>query len=221
MNKLMICVKSCNAHMEAGYHAVLRETWAKDFPANTVKFFVGRGVGKNLPDEVRLDCDDDYNSLPFKTQAICGWAASKVLDHLFICDTDTFVNAKALLACGYENFDYSGKIDKAFGETFPYVTVSREGVTQFHAKAYGWASGGYGYFLSRKAYLKVAYSNPIGWAEDFLVGQQLNPLYNTGEIKMLNIPGGSVSDHFPAHLYKSGYDLKFNWMPEKYAESKR
>jgi hypothetical protein len=36
----------------------------------------------------------------------------------------------------------------------------------------------------------------------------------TGEITMLNIPGGSVSEHFPSHLYKGGYDLSFNWMEQ-------
>jgi hypothetical protein len=220
MTKILVAVKSCNAHLELGYHNVIRETWHKDFPAGTVKFFVGGGVGKNESDEVRLDCDDTYNGLPFKTKAICMWAMGKAIDYLFLCDTDSFLIPSKLLTCGFEGYDYAGKIDRPFGQTFPYITVSREGATQLHPKTYAWASGGFGYFLSRKAFSTVAYSNPTGWAEDFFVGNLLGPMYNTGEITMLNIPGGTISEHFPAHLYNSGYDLKFGWMQEQYESTR-
>lgn len=220
MNRLLIAVKSCNEHMQMGYHSVIREAWYKDFPAGTVKFFVGAGTGKAEPDEIRLDCPDNYDGLPKKTQAICGWATSKMIDHVFLCDTDTFVRAVQLQACGYEMFDYAGKIDRPFGQTFPYIMVSREGQIEKHAAAYPWASGGFGYFLSKKALTLVAYTEPKGWAEDFFVGQLLNPYYNTDEVKMLHIPGGTVSEHFPAHEYGSGYNLKFGWMQKMYVEQK-
>jgi hypothetical protein len=220
MNSLIVAVKSCNQHLEAGYHSVIRETWGRDFPGGTVKFFVGGGIGKTEPDEIRLDCPDDYNSLPKKTRAICAWAASKVASHIFVCDTDTFVMPSKLLACGYQDYDYAGKIDREFGKTFPYIAVSREGESQMQAKTWPWASGGYGYFLSKKAINTIAYTEPTGWAEDMWVASVLGPYYNTGEITMLQIPGGTVSEHFPAHQFKSGYDLKFGWMREKYESTK-
>jgi hypothetical protein len=218
MTNLIIAVKSCVEHMELGYHAAIRETWYRDFPGGTVKFFVGGGTGRTEPDEVRLDCPDDYNSLPKKTKAICMWAASKAASHIFLADTDTFIIASKLLACGYENYDYAGKIDKPFGQAFPYISVSREGTSQMHHHTYPWASGGFGYFLSKKAANIIAYTEPRGWAEDFNTGQQLGPLYNTGEITMLHTPGEVYSWHFPAHLYNSGYDLKFGWQHKMYEE---
>ncbi len=217
--KLLVAVKSCVQHLDLGYHSVVRETWQKGFQSLAdVRFFTGASCQKREPDEIGLDCPDDYNNLPKKTQSICLWAASKTYSHIFLCDTDTFVIPNKLLACGFENFDYTGKIDRTLGETFPYMTVSRDGVIEKHAKVYPWASGGYGYFLSKKAANIIAYTTPIGWAEDFLVGQTLGPLYNSGEITMLNTPGNEYSWHFPAHEYKSGYGLDFGWMPKMYAE---
>jgi hypothetical protein len=125
-----------------------------------------------------------------------------------------------LLACGYQDYDYAGKIDREFGKTFPYIAVSREGESQMQPRCWPWASGGFGYFLSKKAVNIVAYTEPQGWAEDMFIGGLLGPLYNIGEITMLQIPGGTVSEHFPAHQFKSGYDLKFGWMREKYESTK-
>jgi hypothetical protein len=225
MTKLLIAVKSCIQHLDMGYHDVIRQTWGKDAKALgiDVRFFVGQGLQgsrslKYQPDEIALSCSDDYNSLPFKTKEICLWANSKVLDHIFLCDTDTFLIPKLMLQTGYEKYDYAGKINRPFGEPFPYIMVGRDGRTQLHAKALPWASGGYGYFLSKKAANVIGYNTPIGWAEDFITGQLLGNLYNTGDITMLNTPGDVYSFHFPAHIYKSGYDLRFNWMQQKYAE---
>ncbi len=220
--KLTIAVKSCIQHLEDGYHDVIRQTWGKDAKSLgiDVRFFTGDSYRRHEADEVFLDCPDDYNSLPWKTKAICQWAFGKATDHIFLCDTDTFLIPKKLLACGYQSYDYVGKIDKPLGETFSYRTVSRDGVIEAHQNIYPWASGGYGYFLSRTAFAHVAETNPKGWAEDFNVGQQLGPMYVMGEISMLHTPGEDYSWHFPAQKYNSGYDLKFNWMQEMY-ESNR
>lgn len=220
--KLLIAIKSCVQHLDAGYHNVIRETWAPDAKALgiDVRFFTGPSFQKREPDETVLDCPDDYDNLPKKTQAICKWATGKTYSHVFICDTDTYIIPSKLLACGFENYDYTGKIDRPFGEMFPYITVSRDGVIEKHVKVYPWASGGYGYFLSRKALGVIAYTTPIGWAEDFLTGQSLGALYNSGEITMLNTPANQYSWHFPAHEYKSGYSLDFHWMGDMHGSRK-
>jgi galactosyltransferase len=220
--KLLIAVKSCVQHLDLGYHDVIRETWGKDakLAGMDVRFFTGPSFQHREPDEVVLDCPDDYNNLPKKTQAICKWAIGKTYGHIFLCDTDTFLIPVRMLTHGIGNYDYAGKIDRTFGETFSYRTVSRDGVMENHPDTYPWASGGFGYFLSRKAFHVIADTTPIGWAEDFLVGQALGPLYRTGEISMLNTPANQYSWHFPAHEYKSGYDLSFKWM-EKMYESNR
>jgi hypothetical protein len=219
MTKLLIAVKSCAGHLTLGYHAVIRETWGKDArdAGIDVRFFTGPFFGVHEPDETVLDCPDDYNNLPKKTQAICEWACGKTYSHIFLCDTDTYIIPSKLLACGFENYDYAGKIDRPFGETFSYTTVSRDVVIENHPRVFPWASGGYGYFLSRKALGVIAYMTPIGWAEDFIVGNVLGKLYVSGDITMLNTPGNVYSFHFPAHEYKSGYGLDFKWMEMMYA----
>jgi hypothetical protein len=209
--KLQVCVKSCADHLDRGFHWKIRETWGQSLD---VKFFIGDTMRKHEPDEVILACPDDYHSLPLKTREICKWATGKMIDYLFICDTDTYVIPSKLLTCGFEKYDYAGKIDRELGVPFAYQAIDRDGQSTFYPRCFAWASGGYGYFLSRKAFTIIADKTPAGWPEDLIVGQFLGPLYATGEITMLNIPGGSVSEHFPSHLYKSGYDLSFNWMEQ-------
>jgi hypothetical protein len=214
--KLLVAVKSCASHLDLGYHYKIRETWGTGL---NVKFFIGDNLRKHEADEVILDAPDDYHSLPKKTQAICQWATGKMIDYLFICDTDTFVVPSMLLTCGFGQFDYVGKIDKPFGEPFPYQSVDRDGQPHFYPRCYPWASGGYGYFLSRKAFTIIADKTPAGfWAEDMWVGNVLGPLYATGEITMFHTPPNEYSWHFPAHEYNSGYDLKFGWMEKMYQE---
>ena len=222
MSKLLIAVKSCVQHLDLGYHNVLRETWAKDanLAGIDVRFFVGPNIHKQEPDEVMLDCPDDYENLPKKTQAICKWAIGKTYSHIFLCDTDTFLIPSKLLACGFEKYDYTGKIDRPSGESFPYKTISREGVIEDHPRCLPWASGGYGYFLSRKGFSAIASTFPLGWAEDLWVGNILQNMYIADEATILNTPGGVYSWHFPAHVYKSGYDLSFGWMEKMYQEQK-
>src|SRR5579859_8051598 len=115
---LLIAVKSHFGAMEAGAHDAIRNTWGQALRGRAqVRFFMGRtsseigGMSKSLhpnvqnsynpkSDEVILDCPDDYHSLPLKTRAICKWAMDRKIDHLFLCDNDTYVNPKKILTCG-------------------------------------------------------------------------------------------------------------------------
>jgi len=223
---LMIAIKSCKADLDRGLHDCIRATWGQDF-RNTnvlVRFFIGhqgadyfmshpKADSRTLrSDEVVADSADDYNSLPFKTRAICHWALGKKIDHVFLADTDTYVKADKLLTCGYQRFDYTGKITRPIGETFPYDAVDRSGKTTFISDCHPWASGGYGYFLSREAMFLIADTFPKGWAEDLWVGQVLGPELAKGDMMALDLPAGSYSQHFPAHKYKQGYEPKLKWM---------
>ena len=133
-----------------------------------------------------------------------------------MCDTDTFLLPNKLLSCGFEDYDYVGKIDRPLGQTFGYTAIDRDGVKTFNPRSYPWASGGYGYFLSRKAFEIVASATVIGWAEDMIVGNLLGARYESGEIKMLHTPAEVYSWHFPSHFFHQGYDndLGFAWMRE-------
>jgi hypothetical protein len=126
----------------------VRDTWWKDIePFShhvTGRFFYGMPHKPTVAaDEVFLPVPDDYEHLPHKTVAICQWALRNGFEYLYKCDDDTAVYVERLVLELYQRFDYAGC---ANGEV---------------------ATGGPGYFLSRKAMQFVATSgNPQHWAED-------------------------------------------------------
>lgn len=229
MTKLLIAVKSCIRDLDSGFHQVIRETWQPDAKSLgiDVRFFVGQGLEerrmiKYQPDETGLACPDDYDNLPFKTQEICLWANGKTYSDIFLCDTDTFLIPRLMLTSGYQTADYTGRFN---GNTLTpltgYKTVSRSGASVTYPMCYPWASGGYGYFLSRRAFHEVASTTPKTWAEDFFVGQTLGPLAARNEIKILDTTEQQYSNHFPSHVFKSGYSLDFNWMQSNHDAGKK
>jgi len=149
------------------------------------------------PHALALPCPDDYASLPQRTLWFCRWALGawsteqgagsnadtlcSVLpapcpppwDYLFKCDDDTYISMPRLLA-----FDPAGR---------DYIGAEwRPGV--------GYASGGAGYFLSRKAAVIVAERlepYPTG-AEDLLVGQVLRAAGIELSIDSRFVPFGSL-----------------------------
>ena len=134
------------------------------------------------PHALVLPCPDDYASLPQRTMWFCRWATqysvlSTQWDYLFKCDDDTYISLPRLMA-----FDPAGR---------DYIGAEwRPGV--------GYASGGAGYFLSRKAAAIVAErleSYPTG-AEDLLVGQVLRVAGIELSIDPRFVPFGS-SDRRP------------------------
>ncbi len=117
--KILFAVETCIAHTDRD--AVIRETWGKD---------LGNLVFFNGP---MLNVADDYLSLPFKTQAICRWAAERDYDFLARIDTDTFVHVPRLLASGFEQWDYSGYVREDFYPLYcygPCYWLSRKAFTE-------------------------------------------------------------------------------------------
>src|ERR1700693_325984 len=230
--KTLIAVKSCRQDRDRDYHEVIRGTWGQDVINADLHFFMGNGNGillANQRDEVSVNCPDDYASLPFKTREILRWSIENNYDFTFLCDTDSFIILQNLLRSGFEKYDYYGVIRKPLGKTFVYESIDREKRHTWVGECYPWASGGLGYFLSRKAAEIIIQREPDIWAEDLWIGQILGPLYEAGEIKsgdasqMIRIGDaknleGVATWHFPSYTYKSGYDLKFKWMEGMYAE---
>ena len=140
MIRPLIAVKSCWRESGNGFNRAVRDTWGKDVKGADVGFFLGRFGLAGREAEIVLDCPDDYNGLPYKTKAICKWVWNHDYTHLFACDTDTFVMPERLLNSGFENYDYVGHFNGPRG--IPNVV---------YGKCYSWASGGSGYWLSRKA----------------------------------------------------------------------
>jgi len=222
MTKLLIAVKSCQRDLKLGFHDVIRTTWGKDAKALgiDVRFFVGAEAIPYQSDEVHVKSADDYNALPYKTRDICRWANGKMVDYVFLCDTDTFLVPSKMLMCGFEKYDYVGKIDKTPGVPFPYVAVGREGQQENHPKCYSWCSGGYGYFLSRKAFQEVAFEHPTSYAEDLWVGQVIGPMIAKGEMTVLTTPINAYSWHHPQHGEIYTLDAMKGWMEKMYVEQK-
>lgn len=120
-------------------------------------------------DYYRLNVPDDYPSLPQKTRAFCLEAfradelrGSRCWDYLFKCDDDTYIAADRFLAA------------------LPLLRgnyIGAEYTPGWGRNTYGhpYASGGGGYFLSRKAAKIIAenMTEETG-CEDVLVGQHLH-----------------------------------------------
>lgn len=213
MIKLAIAVKSCHKDLDRGCHDAIRSTWGRDFKARGIDvfFFVGkdptqedtRRVRRYVSGEVVVDCKDDYESLPVKTRRICQWVNSKMFSHIYLCDNDTMVHPDKILSSGFEKYDYSAS--QWWG--------GEPGDPPFHySDSYGdypecrvWASGGFGYFLSRKAADIVANTYPKHWAEDMFVGDALAPFIDKREITVAKL--SVMTDHFPRCAVK--YDPKY------------
>jgi hypothetical protein len=117
-------------------------TWVRrldESPDVTVVFLVGSEVDTpRLEGNVlHLPCRDDYDSLIYKVREFCRWALSQQFDYVFKCDDDTFVVVDRLLSFDPGGHDYIG-ID-------PVDHVNPK-----------FASGGAGYWLSRRAVETVA-----------------------------------------------------------------
>ena len=153
MLKILLAVETC-----AKYHSrrvAQRRTWLKHLPDGLDwKYFVGKTEQLvNEPDIVRLYCGDGYNDLIQKTRMVIRWAVQGGYDYLFKTDDDTYVDATKLLASGFEQHDYVG--------------WSRQRT---------YAQGGSGYWLSRKAMLKITHDTdptPETLAEDQHIGAVL------------------------------------------------
>lgn len=231
MSKLLICVKSCQRDLARGDHQVIRNTWGKEAKAAgiDVRFFVGQSdlTNRYEPDEVHLKCEDSYEALPFKTREICRWASAKVLDHIFLCDTDTFLYIPYLLTSGFEKYDFMGFMLHHLGKSFPYKTTDMRGAPEIHPKCYTWPSGGAGYFLSKRAAVEVANEYPNSWAEDLWVGQVIGPKlehekWTAMSTRSNQYTGNTFSWHFPQSEYGGNkYDPSFKWMEKMYAADHR
>ena len=176
--RLLIAIESC--HADRNRHQAQRDTWLRDLSMIEHKFFLGHREGVHTmqlnpyePDEVALDVDDSYQALSLKTRAICRWAADRDYDYIFKTDTDTVICPVNFLSSGFQNHDYMG------GSNADIVPAFSDEIIQF-------ASGGAGYWLSRKALTTVANAASVETsAEDVFVAATLkargiSPVWHSG-----------------------------------------
>lgn len=143
--RVLLAIKSC-ARL-AALENVQRHTFLPNCPCD-YRFFRG-WENVDGPDVVALDAPDEYPFLPFKTHAIARWTLDAGYDFAFLCDTDTYVRPERLLASGFERHDYTG--------FFSYDAPDAPKPPGSH---HAYASGGSGYWLSRRGLELVAAATP-------------------------------------------------------------
>lgn len=205
--KLLLAVKSCRRDQQTGCHEAIRETWGKDLPEGVdVRFFMG-GEGHIWmdKDEVLLPVPDDYWTLTPKTKGICEYAVQNNYDHVYTCDTDTYLVPRRMLDSGFDEFDYSGghlchgEHGKQLGVPYPGWTSPQGGVAD---PFYAYMSGGVGSFVSAKAARILALTKYYHHSEDVWVGQVLGPFIQQGALT------GAVLtnfEHYAAWHLNCGY----------------
>jgi hypothetical protein len=159
-NDLKIGARQTEGRIEA-----VRDTWWNDIkPFSdyvTGKFFYGWTNDKNIKpqsDEVFLDVNDSYDSLPKKMQVIYKWAIEHGFDYVFKADSDGFLYVDRLLRTDYEKSDQLGFSNCTHG---------------LSNKCSCYITGGCGYFLSKQAMLAVIAEPISSWAEDLITGKAL------------------------------------------------
>lgn len=184
--KLLIAISSCWDFETNGNNQALRDTWLPDlrhFPHVEYKFFFGYGQGAESA-ELPADCvflpdvEDGYGTLTYKTRSSLRWAHERGFDFVFRCFPDTYVRVDRLMSCGFQEHDYHGDFrSEEGGRTDGGTGVYRPTLQE----AQNYASGGAGYFLSRRAYEKLLNAPVLGvWrdhitthAEDLWTGNRL------------------------------------------------
>lgn len=149
--KPLLAIVSC--HRFHPRIQAIRSTWLTGSLPIDYKIFYGRGSDRTpAEDEVFLDVDDGYETLPYKVQAIVKWALEKGYDAVCKVDDDVYVFPDRLV------------------NTIP--TSPYEGRVNYRSKMapLGWCSG-FSYWIAGEALQKVANAgDPSYKAEDVWVG---------------------------------------------------
>jgi len=220
--RILICIKSCKRDQYNGYNDNCRTTWLQDLRGANYCFVLGNGATRLHPDELILDCPDDYNGLPWKTKALCKYIVEQDYDFMALVDTDTFVIPDKFLSSGFDKYDYYGYFNGEIGKP-----------KEVYWCLYAWASGGSGYTLSKRAAQFIAGSDPATKSicpelkipcEDLFAGQVLGPYIERGELTAAHDPrfGRSwrgdykvdVTAHFQAD--SAGRAIPPDWMLRHY-----
>ncbi len=225
--KVLIAISSWVTGALNGDNQAMRDTFLKDiskYPGLDYKFFIGDGTPVTTEedsalldtlenkfkcpghkekamstkdpigsftyvpkdDEIILHVPDGYLYMSHKTRESHRWALENGFDYIFQCFPDTFINLERLMGSGFEAKDYVG--------------------TRIGSDLLGWyASGGCGYWLSKKATQFIVDAVINDWAEDRWVGDVLraNEIYLHHDRRYTGLPNEiphSRNDYITSHL---------------------
>lgn len=231
--KLLFAVISYQGDAQNGNHDLIRQTWGKDIIGADLRFFIGRRSLAFVPqiDEVLVDwqkgrpCGHEWwdpkencciDFWQYEVREVLKWSVEQGYDFVYLCQTDTFLIPKRLMASGFEQYDYSGYF---IPEAIPIGTVSEYDV--YKHRLYPWVDEGAGIMLSRKAVKIILDTKPDHWYYGVYIGQALGPKIQLGEIKAANLPDfwNKTAWHF-RFLTGNGYQTHGSgWMQKMYKEN--
>lgn len=169
--KILIAVKSC--HRDRYMHQRIMETWGHAeyyYDWVDLKFFVGHPILTHPTErEVSVSSQDDYDSLTSKLDAVLNWFTSvSEYTHIFVCDTDTYVDIPKLVS--------------AFAGSEQYVGYT--GMNGVHGAAHGgpgfWLSSGVATEVLRRATRDNVQSikQDEWWVYELLQQAGINPVHD-------------------------------------------
>jgi hypothetical protein len=216
--RTLIAVISYQGDSENGNHDRIRETWGKDVNAAGADlfFFVGRRSREFYlsNDEVPViwqesracnhawwssveDCCEDFWQV--LTKNILRWSLDSGYDFTYLCENDTFIVPRKLMASGFEKYDLSGHFIPADGIT-----------TRFD-----WPEPS-GYFVSAKAAKALLNARPTHESVGLYAGQALGPFIAEGFLTKAELPIWQNGQwHFRVET-GDGYPPGSPWMREMY-----
>lgn len=121
--RILLAVMSCGLHRN-GRVKWQRETWLKESdPRIDVRFFYGNGVKNPLPDEVVLNCPDDYVNFPLKVKAMQAWSLEQGYPWVLKVDDDTYGVLSRIADAVPTSGDYVGRLRGPSGsKPAPYAS---------------------------------------------------------------------------------------------------
>lgn len=182
--KSLIVISSCYDFELNGNNDVVRNTWLRDLPKDVdYRFVIGVGQGgesNTRPDYLHVPALDDYGHLTYKTQQSHKWAFEQGYDFVFQCFPDTFVVPCRLFSCPFMDYDYYGDF-RGEGKDSENLANGQD-----------YASGGAGYWLSRRACEVIKDAPILGvwrdelmvYVEDMWVGNILGKYNKTADVKL-------------------------------------
>ena len=146
------------------WRQAIRDTWL-EFGGVEHRFVIGAGAVTAHDDTITVAAPDGYDGIAFKVREGLRFALQDGYDFVFTCFTDTYVSVPRLLLSNFERHHYSGCCIRC---PEGYQDLSTDGKGRF-----SYASGGPGYWLSRRAMEIVVATEPRSQYDDMWIGWEL------------------------------------------------